>query len=73
MVDGNNIMQMLEHPEEYIDSEKYFSWERYFTAILIQVTQNSYLRYAKNQLNAVYLQEKVEDKILAVIKEISLK
>lgn len=73
LVDGNNIMQMLEHPEEYIDSEKYFSWERYFTAILIQVTQNSYLRYAKHQLNAVYLQEKMAEKILTVMKEISLK
>lgn len=63
---------MLEHPEDQIESSEYFSWERYFTVQLIQSTQYNYLKYAKKQLNPVYLQEKVSNKILAVMKEIDL-
>lgn len=44
-----------------------FEW-----AQLIQHTQNSYLKYTKKQLNPVYLQEKVSDKILAVMEGIEL-
>lgn len=72
IVEDGSILKMLEHPEEYIESKEYFSWERYFTAQLIQHTQNSYLKYTKRQLNPVYLQEKVSDKILAVMEGIEL-
>lgn len=48
-----------------------FSWERYFTAQLIQRTQNSYLQYAKKQLNPVYTQEKIMNKLLAVTEGIN--
>lgn len=29
LIEGS-IRGMLEHPEEYIESKTYFSWERYF-------------------------------------------
>lgn len=73
LIEGSSVEEMLGNPENYIESRDYFSWERYFTAQLIQNTQDSYLKYAKSQLNPVYLQEKVSDKILAVAEGINLK
>lgn len=72
IVEDGNIPKMLEHPEEYIESREYFSWERYFTAQLIQYTRNSYLQYTKKQLNPVYLQKKMSDRILEVMERIKL-
>lgn len=72
LIEENSIADILEHPEDYIESKDYFSWERYFTALLIQNTQGSHMKYAKRQLNHVYLQEKVSDKILSVMRGIDL-
>lgn len=72
LIEDGSIAEMLEHPETQIESSEYFSWERYFTAQLIQLTQDSYLKYAKRQLNPVYLQTKITDRILAVMKGIDL-
>lgn len=73
LIDGGEITKMLEHPEEYIESRDYFSWERYFAEQLIQKTQNSYLKYAKRQLNPAYLQQKSSEKILAAMKGVELR
>lgn len=72
LIADSNLIEMLDQPEEHIESKEYFSWERYFTAKLIQGTQDSYLKYTKKQLNPVYLQEKLSNKILAVMKGIDL-
>lgn len=72
VIADSEIAEMLKHPEDYIESREFFSWERYFTALIIQSTQDGYLKYAKRQLNPVYLQEKIADRILAVMKCIEL-
>ncbi len=55
LIDGNRIKDILEEPENHIESENHFSWERYFTSLLIEETKDSYLRYSKRRLNPVYL------------------
>ena len=70
LIEDNSVMDIISHPERLIESREYFSWERYFTEQLIQLTQGSYLKYAKRQLNPVYLQEKIMYKVLAVMKGI---
>ena len=72
VTEDRDIAEMLQHPEDYIESKDFFSWERYFTVQMIQSTQNSYLKYSKKPLNPVYLQEKILDRILAVMKGINL-
>ena len=57
--------------EKYIDSRSYFSWERYFTDLLITETGDSYLKYQKAKLNLAYLHERNKDIILKSIKGIS--
>ena len=58
LIEGKDIENMLEEPEKYIDSKEYFSWERYFTKVLVDRTQDSYLQYRKAKLNAAYLHER---------------
>lgn len=68
MIDGEVIQDILAHPEDFVESEKYFSWERYFTALLVEHTQDSYLKYSKSKLNEAYLHEKLKQAVLNVIE-----
>lgn len=67
LIDGRTIQDILKHPEDYIDSEKYFSWERYFTALLTEYSKDSYLKYNKGKLNEAYLHERPRKAIMDVI------
>jgi len=58
LIDDREIRKILETPELFIDSKKYFSWERFFTNLLIEKTKNSYLQYRKSAINKTYLHSK---------------
>lgn len=47
---------MLLHPADYIESSEFFSWERFFTKQLIQLTAGGFLAYEKSSLNPAYLE-----------------
>lgn len=68
VIDGKAVQEILDHPEDFIESKKYFSWERFFTVLLMEYTQGSYLRYNKSKLNEGYLHEKVKRAILDVME-----
>ena len=70
LIDGNEVQEILDHPEEYIESQEFFSWERFFSRMLMNYTQGTYLQYTKRKLNAVYLHEKNRNEILKTIKGI---
>lgn len=53
----------LEETYNYADSEKYFSWEQYYTALITQITEGTELQYNKSKLNAYYLSERNLQKI----------
>jgi hypothetical protein len=72
LVKEAELPNLLEQPEQYIESREYFSWEQFFTAKLIEHTKNTYLKYQKSKLNPVYLHEKSVKAILAVMKGIEL-
>ena len=72
LLEDSRILEMLKHPEDYIESREYFSWERYFAARLTESSVNSYLKYTKRQLNPAYLQDKVSGKILATMHQVDL-
>ena len=73
LLEDSEISKILESPEKYVDSLHYFSWERFFTDLLMQRTSNSYLSYTKSKLNPVYLQEQEKTAILSVIPKIQFK
>lgn len=70
LIDDREIRKILETPELFIDSKKYFSWERFFTSLLIEKTKNSYLQYRKSAINKTYLHSKNKEKILNCIEAI---
>lgn len=70
IIRNEHTANILAHPEEYIDSASYFSWEQFFTDLLIDLTKNSpYMRYSKQKLAAFYLQRKNLDKIVLAISD----
>ena len=68
VIDIKNLDDILLHPEEYIDSGVYFSWERYFTDLLESSTKDDRIRkYDKSKLNDFYLEGKNRVAILNVL------
>lgn len=45
----------LDRTYDYADSKMYFSWERYYTELLIKISQKTGLDYSKKKLNPAYL------------------
>ena len=70
IVQDGEVRDILNNPSDYIESSNYFSWERFFTALLIEKTQGSYLQYSKAKLNDNYLQKGIQDKVLAHMRGI---
>lgn len=70
LIDGNRVAEIIERPEEYIESSDYFSWEQFFTKLLISETIDTYLQYGKSRLNQNYLNEKEVNAIMAVMDAI---
>ena len=72
VVEHKDLRTILEEPSSYIDSKVFFSWERFFTHILIEITRGTWLQYSKRKINPSYLNEAVRQKIVSFIKRIRL-
>ena len=72
LLEDTEVDEILKSPENHVESQQYFSWERYFTAVLMQKTSDSYLKYTKSKLNPVYLQEHEKKAILSEMSRIQL-
>ena len=64
-----DVSRILDDPSTYIESERYQSWEQFFSALLTEKTQNSYLTYKKTSLNENYLHETEKRAILGVMPD----
>ena len=69
---NNTVRSILSNPSEYVESKLYFSWERFFTAVLIEETKDTYLAYAKRKLNPAYLSGAIKESILRKMNIIDL-
>ena len=56
-------MEIMENIPEYVDCEKYESWENFFTELLVTMTADGVEKYSKSTLNVYYLQDWVIVKI----------
>ena len=56
------IPGILESPQ--VEAREFFSWERFFTRLLTDRTQGTWLQYSKSRLNPAYLQDSVQNAIL---------
>lgn len=65
VIPGADMDNILKNPADYIESAQYFSWEQYFTELLIRLSSvRDYMRYSKEKLMPFYLQEENVQKIL---------
>ncbi len=69
----SEIAKILGNPSDFIESNNFFSWEQFFTSVLIEKSSATHLKYAKKKLNSNYLSDTVKTKILnsPAMKEIS--
>ena len=70
--DDSELNAILNAPSEYVDSKEFFSWERFFTDLLVKKSRGTYLQYNKRSLNKAYLQEKIKNKIVNTMSPIKL-
>lgn len=70
LIKSSDIEEILAAPEEYIEAKEYFSWEQYFTKLLVSKTEGTFLQYRKSKLNPVFLHEKNKQAVLKVIQGI---
>lgn len=69
IIPDSNVKKILEHPENFIDSKRFVSWERYFTALLMDLTRdNKIWGYSKKNLSPIYLSTKVINAAKKVMK-----
>ncbi len=70
--DGNErVRDILKSPVDHIESREYFSWERFFTYLLVEESKNKEkLKYpkGKGKLPSGYLTEKNIDSIMSAMK-----
>ena len=70
IINIKDIDEILAEPERYIESKEFFSWERYFTQLLIDSTSDSDVKkYDKSRLKPYYLEGKNRDSIIGVLPE----
>ena len=68
LIESSEVQEILQHPQDFIESKRYISWERFFTALLVDKTKDSYLKYSKSKLNKNYLNKKEQSAINSVIE-----
>lgn len=66
----NEIQEIIAQPYNYIESKQFFSWERFFTALLVDKTQGTYLKYDKTVLNSSYVNPKEQAAIIDVMPDL---
>ena len=65
-----DIEEILSHPEDYIESSLFFSWERFFTDLLEKRTGGDPIRaYTKAELPLYYSEGRNRERLLQTLPE----
>lgn len=64
LIKDAEIDEILARPYDYIESSEYFSWEQFFTKLLIDRTQGEISRYSKDKISEYYLSGNAVRRIL---------
>lgn len=65
-----DIEEILSHPEDYIESSLFFSWERFFTDLLEKRTGGDPIRaYTKAELPLYYSEGRNRERLLQILPE----
>lgn len=70
IIDIKDLDAILAEPEKYIESRDFFSWERYFTDLLMTATADDIIKkYEKSRLKPYYQEGKNKDAIISVLPD----
>ena len=70
VVTDQEMEMILEHPEDYIESSKYMSWEQFFTEKLEDCTKADIVKhYRKNKLPPYYISIGIRERILQILPD----
>lgn len=72
VVKNNELEEILAATYDHVQSERYVSWERYYTGVLVENTKDTYLAYTKKRLNENYLDKKVKEAVLGQMDGVEL-
>lgn len=72
LIKNTDLATILASPSDYIESSEYFSWERFFTHLLSDMSKGTYLQYSKNKLNPSYLSDTVKNILCKCFSDIHL-
>lgn len=64
LIQEKALPDILERTSNYVESRQFESWERFFTAVLVSLTNGTVGQYTKRSLNEYYLQERCIHKIV---------
>ena len=53
LIQGKDIRVILDNPKDFLDSREYFSWERFFTKLLVERTKDSYIDTGEHNIQSV--------------------
>ena len=67
ILSDKHISEVITNPSEYIFSEEFFSWEKFFTDLLEKSTQGTYREYTKKEINEYYLSSGNAERIVSVL------
>ena len=67
IIHSAGLEDILNAPWEYVKSEEFISWERYFTHLLTELTKGTPLQYDKTKLAKAYLTKENIRKIITVM------
>lgn len=68
IVSDGSLKDVLDNPSDHIESSEFFSWERFFSSYLREITHdNPNLKYEKSELAAGYMTGPNASKVMALI------
>ncbi len=72
VLEEKEVLNILKEPFKYIESSEFFSWERFFTHLLIEKSEGSEKEYSKKYLNTFYLKNEMVEKVMKNMKFLEL-
>ena len=70
IIHAEHLADIMKNPGDFIESQKFFSWENFFEDFLVQETRRTSFQYAKSNLNDVYKQKANQKRIAAEIMDV---
>lgn len=69
IIESLGLQDKIENTYDYAESSIYFSWERYYTILLTEITKDTLFAYNKSELNPIFLKRDNVKQIRSIIPE----